>query len=231
MKLLLVPALLLFAGPASAQDLEAMAKWTSYTVVHYKVVGEFSGETVLLKGSGQRVPTMILAQVTDRIEIEFDWDQQEFNLVGKPVIRNFPTKVGSTIFPQLAPQLNSKTCPALKLNGPLEIMTGVALKADEAMRMSGVVTLEYRRDQPGGSYPAFGDTDTCGEIWESSQPVPETSPMSLMAIPGMYLVMPIPDGQGGMKISADKKSLIVPPGAKGSSTYGWTWTYTPTGVK
>jgi hypothetical protein len=229
-KLLLVPVLMLFARPAAAQDVEAMAKWTAYQIVHYKIVGEFSGETILMKGSGQKVPTTIQAQVTDRIEIEFDWDQQEFNIVGKPVIRNFPTKVGSIIFPQLGANLSSKNCPALKLNGALEFLTGMTLRTDDATRMSGIVTLELRRDQPGGSYPAFGDTDTCGEIWETSKAVSETSTLSLMAVPGMYLVMPIPANQG-MKISADKKSIILTADRPGASGYGWTWTVTPTGVK
>ena len=231
-KLLLVSALAALASPAPAQDMEAMAKWTSYTIVHYKAVGEFSGEVTLLTGSGKRVPTEIKAQASDRIEVEFDWNQQEFNLVGKPVIRNFPTKLGSVVFPGLPPALSAKTCPAPKTDSALELVTGLSLKADEGMRMSGFVNLEVRRDQPAGSYPAFGNTDTCGEIWETSKAVSETSSTLLMAVPGMYLVMPaMPDAQGGMKISADRKSIVVPPGKDGASNYGWTWTYTPTGVK
>ena len=31
-----------------AQDVDAMAKWTAATVIHYSVVGEFSGETRIM---------------------------------------------------------------------------------------------------------------------------------------------------------------------------------------
>jgi hypothetical protein len=226
---LLVSALAAFGNSATPQDIEAMAKWTSYQIVHYKVVGEFSGEATVLTGSGRTAITAMRANLTDRIEVEFDWDQQEFTLVGKPVIRNFPTKLGSFVSPLLGPNLNAKACPAPKMAGAPELVTGLSVKNDEALRMSGYVTLEVRRELPGGSYPSFGDTDTCGEVWETSKPVNETTAMTLMAVPGMYLAMPTADG--GMKISADKTSIIMPPGNKGASNYGWTWTYTPTGVK
>ena len=42
----------LAASSAAAQDMDAMAKWTAYTVVHYKVVGEHSGTAPLLKSGG-----------------------------------------------------------------------------------------------------------------------------------------------------------------------------------
>jgi hypothetical protein len=71
-----------FASPASGQDVDAMARWTAATVIRYRVVGEYSGAQ-----NG-------LAEVTDRLEFDFDWDQTEMKIVGKPVIRNFPTKVG-----------------------------------------------------------------------------------------------------------------------------------------
>lgn len=44
----------------------------------------------LLTGSGRFHPKELGIEVTDRIEVEFDWDQH-FNLFGKPVIWNFPT--------------------------------------------------------------------------------------------------------------------------------------------
>jgi hypothetical protein len=243
--LLCVPALLmLFAVPASAQDVEAMAKWTSYQIVHYKIVGEFAGDTVLMKGSGKTALDAVMARVTDRFEVEFDWDQLEFKLVGTPVIRNFPTKIVSINLVFESIHINKQyrsVCPEPKPASALELLTGVSLKADDGMRMSGFVTLEARRDQPGGTYAsvfpasdnkAYEKASTCGEFWETAKAVSETNPVLLHAVPGMMLVMPLPaSGQAGMQISADKKSFIVPPGAKGASTYGWTYTITPTGVK
>lgn len=237
---------MLLARPASAQDIEAMAKWTAYQIVHYKMVGEFSGGTILMKGSGKTSHDTVTAKVTDRIEIEFDWDQQDFNIVGKPVIRNFPSKVVSIVLSfdlnDGSGRITKYTCPEPKPSGALEFATGLSLKTDDATRMSGFVGLEVRRDQPGGSFASFFPPEdkranverpvNCGEFWETAKPVSETSTMGLMAVPGMYLAMPLPPNQGGMKISADKKSIIIPPPDKpGATGYGWTWTITPTGVK
>jgi len=239
-KLLAFGVLMLLARPAAAQDIEAMARWTSYQIVHYKVVGEFSGETVLLNGAGKSLPAAVSAKVTDRIEIEFDWDQQDFNLVGKPVIRNFPTKVVSVnLNAEIGDgtgRTNRYTCPEPKLAGAMEFVTGLSLKTDDTIRMSGGINLQVRRDHPGGSFAAFPtDRQTsitkCGEYWETAKPASETSTIDLIAVPGMYLVMPIPPGQGGMKISPDKKSIILIEDKPGASGYGWTWTVTPTGVK
>ena len=243
---LVLVGLMLFARPAFAQDVEAMAKWTGYQIVHYKIVGEYAGETIVMKGTGGSILSSLTARVTDRIEIEFDWDQQEFNVVGKPVIRNFPTKVVSynlDFVSNDAGKVYKSRCPEPKPSGPFELVTGLAVKADEGMRMSGVVNLEVRRDQPGGSYASFfpasdkraNATDylgKCGEFTETAKPLSETSTMMLHAVPGMYLVMPPPaTGEAGMKLSSDKKSIILPPGKTGSSNEGWTWTVTPTGVK
>jgi hypothetical protein len=236
-KLLLALVFVLLARPALAQDMEAMARWTSYQIVHYKIVGEFSGETILIRGSDSSGFNMVTARVTDRFEVEFDWDQQEFNIVGKPVIRNFPTKIVSIdldIESHDAGKVFHFKCPEPKLSGALEQLTGLALKADEGMRMSGFVTLEARRDQPGGSFASFSDDPRkppqCGDVWKTAKAVSETTPMTLTAVPGMFLAMPIPDDKG-MKITADKKSIVIPPGVKDSANYGWTYTITPTPVK
>ena len=58
-----------------------MAKCTGYTIIHYKVVGVFSGQTPVLVAK----PLESQALVTDRVEFEVDWNQQEFKLVGTPL--------------------------------------------------------------------------------------------------------------------------------------------------
>ena len=45
-------AALAVAAPVAAQDVDAMAKWTAYTVVRYKVVGEYSGLAPVLIAKG-----------------------------------------------------------------------------------------------------------------------------------------------------------------------------------
>ena len=217
-KLLLIPLCVLGVRTAFAQDIDAMARWTAYQIVHYKVVGEFSGEVLVLTGAKGFKAT---ANATDRIEVEFDWNQQEFNLVGKPVIRNFPTKLGALIPPT--------KCGPPTVSGTFEFVTGTELTAPEAMRMSGALLINVRRDLPAGIIPHQDDYEKCSGA-DAAAAKTETTTLGVMAIPGMYLVMPTAGAQG-MTISADKKSIISAPGKKGASNYGWTWTYTPTPVK
>ena len=193
--------------PVAAQDVDAMAKWTAYTVVHYKVVGEYSGQAPILvaKSLNRQV------QVTDRVEFELDWNQQEFKLVGTPVIRNSPSKLGA-----IAPVPN---CPPPRVEGPFELMTLQAIKADGPMSMSGVVTLEAKRDQPAGAIPTMNERG-CQE-WIAVKAKSEADLINFQLPPAMSLAMP---GGAPYTLSPDGKSLIV-------KTDGWVWTCTPTGVK
>jgi hypothetical protein len=203
-------AIALSAPQALAQDVKAMAKWTSLTIVRYRAVGEFSGTTpVLVSANGGLVRS---APVTDRIELEFDWNQQEMRLVGKPVIRNFPTKMGAVI--------PVTGCPAARVEGTVELATALALN-DGPMHASGFIELTIRRDQPGGSIPwVLEEGHACGSVWESAAAKSETSP-DVFSVPlAMMLAMP-----GTTPTTPDGKSFVV------KRPDGWTYTYTPTPVK
>ena len=76
----------------AAQDADAMARWTGYEVVHYRVVGQYSGVTRILLG---RQGLYRAAPVQDRVVIDFDWNQQEMKVVSTPAIQNFPSTVGA----------------------------------------------------------------------------------------------------------------------------------------
>jgi hypothetical protein len=193
--------------PVAAQDIDAMAKWTAYTVVHYKVVGEHSGQVPVLAAQGLSRQ----AQVTDRVEFELDWNQQEFKLVGTPRIRNFPSQVGA-----IAPVPN---CPPPRVEGAFELMTLRALKADGPMSMSGVVTLDTTRNHPAGAYALMNEYGC--EAWTAVEAKSEAVPVDFQLPPAMSLAMP---GGAPYALSADGKSLIF----KGD---GWVWTSTPTGGK
>jgi hypothetical protein len=209
-RLLLIPVFVMFAQPAFAQDVDAMAKWTALTVVHYRVVGEFTGPADILS-LVPKFPVSISAAVTDRVDIEFDWNQQEMKLVGKPVIRNSPSKTGA-----IAPR---QGCPATKVDGAFEFATVLTLK-----EAPGGLALEIRRDHAGGAVPLPGaesGSALCGHGWDQIAPKATTHTEGLVVPPAMALAVP-----GVFPISTDKKSLIVRP--KGP---GWTWTYTPTAGK
>jgi hypothetical protein len=217
-KFLLFLVCLIAVRTVVAQDIDAMAKWTAYQIVHYKVVGEFSGEVLVFKGAKG---FSARAAASDRIEVEFDWNQQEFNLVGKPVIRNFPTKLGALIPPT--------KCGPPTVKGTFEHVTGLELTAPEALRMSGALVINVRRDLPGGAIPHQDEDEKCSAV-DVAAATSETATLGIMAIPGMFLAMPAAATKE-MSVTPDKKSIVSAPGQKGASNYGWTWTYTPTGVK
>ena len=207
----LLGVLVLSAGltnaPVAAQNVDAMAKWTAYTVVHYKVVGEFSGLTPVLVGKGLNRQ----AKVTDRVEFELDWNQQEMKLVGTPVVRNSPSTLGA-----FAP---AGDCPAPRVDGAFELLTLLAVKGDGPMAMSGTLTLETKKDSPAGALPTMNEYG-CKE-WQPVAAKSEAVPMNFTLPPSMSMAMP---GGAPYALTPDGKSLIVKAGS-------WTWTCTLTGVK
>lgn len=204
------------ARPVWAQDTEAMLKWTQTRVVHYRAVGEFSGSVRILPRSD--------AAVTDRVEIEFDWNQEENKLVGQPAIKNLPTKV-SAITPMAG-------CPAAKINGAFEFITILSLKdqPDETVRMSAAgLVMESRRDYPAAEVPLLPSSAaaSCGSAWEKLAAKSVTSSEVLTVPLAMLLAM---GKMGGDNITPDGKSFVNRFDA-GNINAGWTWTYTPTPVK
>ena len=154
-RLLLALMIVGCARPVWAQDTDAMLKWTETKVVHYRAVGEFSGTINILVRAE--------AAVTDRVEIEFDWNQEENRLVGEPAIKNFPSKTGA-IVPMLG-------CPAPKVNGAFEFTTILSLKnqPDETVRMAAAgLIMESRRDYPASEVPLLPNSAaaSCGSTWE-----------------------------------------------------------------
>jgi hypothetical protein len=96
---------------AFAQDIDAMTKWTAATVIHYSVVGEFSGETWIMSFE-RTFPVSDSAQVTDRVEVEFativEWKELPYPMAGIGLVirRDYP---GGAI-PHPPPETGSKPC-------------------------------------------------------------------------------------------------------------------------
>ena len=212
-------AILVPASRASAQDYDAMAKWTEAKVIHYRVVGEFSGPVGTFLG-GHNLAT----PVTDRVEIEFDWNQEEHKLVGTPVIRNFPSKAGP-----LVPALE---CPASKVSGTFEFTTILSLKdqPDETTRIvsSGLV-MESRRDYPAGEGPELpkSASASCGATW-AKVAAKSVVTSEVLSVPAALMVAM--GKMGGANVTPDGKSW-VDKFAPGTANAGWTWTFTPSIVK
>jgi hypothetical protein len=201
---------------AAAQDVDAMARWTGYEVVHYHVVGQYSGVTRILLG---RQGLYRAASVQDRVEIDFDWNQQEMTVVARPAIRNFPTTVG--------PLLPVQGCPAARVDGTYEMATVTAVTD-----MGGtMLTVTSTRSYPAGSIPLPGDIDPCGTTWDPVATSTVSAENMLQVLPAMMLAMP---GAGAYAVTPDGKSLYVKGGDTGLNATGlndWNWTFTPTPVR
>ena len=220
-RLTLALLLTLAARPAFAQtveDIEALSKWMEFEIVHYKLVGEFSGATMILGSTNQYVQASVMGEVTDRIEIEFDWNQKTYALVGTPVIRNAATKL-------IRPEMTTiPGCPgSTKVDVVLEYLTGASVKADPAAAVMGYLVLEGKRGQGTGSFPVKTDGG-CGVV--DGKTPSESVQLHIQAVSPTLLFFP----STNTRPSADKKSVIVTGGSAGWQS-GWTWTITPTAVK
>lgn len=196
---------------SAAQNIDVMAKWTAATVVNYKVSAEFSGEAVLFTAEGLPGRGM----VTDRFEVEFDWNQSEFAMIGTPIIKNFPSKLGSV--------LKNGTCTTT-VSGAFEHATIVELRNDPALGMSNAVHAEVQRDLPAGTVAGANEVGPCAAIRQATA----QSVRHRIAVPapnGMMLAMP--SGQAGYQHNG--KAFIIK--ATSSDEKGWTYTVTPTIVK
>ena len=82
---LIAPALV---PQAAAQGADAIARWTAAKVVHYHMVGVYDGPAVIAynEPAGQ-------ATVTDRVEIDLDWDVKASAIIGEPKIVNAASEV------------------------------------------------------------------------------------------------------------------------------------------
>jgi hypothetical protein len=202
------------AEAQTIEDIEAMSKWMEVEVVHYKIVGDFAGPMLLLGFSNEYFTGSVTADVTDRIEIEFDWNQKTHTLVGAPIIRNAPTrivKVGAT---------NTEGCPGSpKVDVGPEYVTVTSLKPSAAAAVLGYFVLEGRRQSGAGSFPTKNDSG-CGSV--NARPASEATTLEVqLAITPTLLYLP---PSRDTRATADKKSIVtVLPGAQ-----GWTWTITPT---
>jgi hypothetical protein len=196
------------AFPAAAQDVELMARWTAIPVVRYAVVGQFNGQPEVIRGA-QGFNRQ--GQVTDRVEITFDWNQNESALVGAATFKNFPSSVSL---------IEGSGCPPTRVNGAYEHLEIVSVA-----QLSSVLQMAATRSFPAGSVPYAGEA-TCGAGWDDAAARSEAVEMMLIVPPTVYFGMPSAALGTGTSISKDGKSIVLVDEAS-----GWTWTYTPTAVK
>jgi len=193
---------LLLASPlASAQapqmDMDAMMKWGAADLVRYHIVGVYQGKPAISSdGAG-------LAEVSDRVVIDFTWKLSEMKLVGQPTFQNTKSTVTN-------PSDREPKCLAPVLKGEYEHYDLLGIKEG----LSGMLEFQVR-----ASYPVVEVAQFCTASRKSVPAKTETQAEQFVVISPVSFGMPLPDSDN-LRISKDKKSLI-------SKKDGWTWTYTP----
>lgn len=201
---------------AQAVDMAAMARWSAVTVVHYVMTGEFRGEAVVM-----RSPRGVEAkgQVTDRVQLTFDWNQHEMALVGPVAVENFPATVS---FPARMGE-----CPAPRVTQPYD---GWDIGTVTTVAGGGALTLSGKRTYAAGAFPRArpnvpANQEVCGDVWEPQAATSEAMQMIVGVAPPLWYAMPTAGG-AFVSVTKDGKSIVVYDNAT-----KWTWTYTATPVR
>ena len=185
-------------------DMDVLTKWSAFTVVRYVVVGEFSGVPAA-GGVGA-------ASATDHVELTFDWNQNETALVGSPTFKNFP---GTAV-----PPGPGGPCPMIRVRftSTYDYFTLTSVSP-----VSNTLQLNGTRSYPAAVVPEEVGRE-CKEatVPAKTQEVTITLPVQTTVVFGMPAAL----GEG-MSISKDGKSIVV----VDKENPGWTWTYTPTGLR
>jgi hypothetical protein len=186
------------AAHGQQMDMEAMMKWGAADVVRYHVVGVYQ-DTSIVSGEGGAV-----ADVTDRVVLDFTWKLSEMKLVGKPAFQNFKTTVAK-------PRDRDGKCSPPVLKGEYEHYDVLSIKDG----LSGTLEIQVRTSYPVVDIPQF--------CTGKPKAVPAKDIVELeqfVVVSPVAFGMPLPDSDD-LRISQDKKSLIA-------RKNGWTWTLTPT---
>jgi len=203
MKHLIPVCLLVAALPAQSQqmDMDAMMKWGAADNVRYHVVGVYQGKPhIASDGSG-------LADVSDRVVIDFSWKLSEMKLVGQPSFQNTKTTVTN-------PKDREPSCLPPVLKGEYEHFEVMSIKEG----LGGTLALQVET-----RYPVVEVAQSCTASRKSVPAKTKARAEDFVVVSPVSFAMPLPDSDD-LRISPDKKSLVV-------KKAGWTWTYTPSIAK
>jgi hypothetical protein len=185
---------------ALQDDVPAITKWAAATVVHYHMVGVYDGPAVIAhrEPAGQ-------ATVTDRVEIDLDWDLKARAVVGEPKIVNAASEVREL-------RNTHASCPAPTPNGPYDHLTLASVTAS-----AGTLELKGTR-----SYPSVAVVAGCQGVQEPrTVRAWEQEIVERMVVPSPLMLAAPAGSDKNLTVSADRTSFTIRSGA-------WTWTYTPT---
>jgi len=193
----------LAVNPAAGQSADAIARWTTATVVHYHMVGAYQGPAVI----AYREPAGS-ANVTDRVEIDLDWDLKAKAIVGEPKIVNAAAEVRDL-------RNTHPSCPAPTPNGPYDhIDVKTVTATGGALELKGI-----------RSFPSVRVVAGCQGVQEPRTIRPwEQEVVERMVVPSPLMLAAPPRSDPNLTVSEDKASFTIKSGP-------WTWTYTPTLVR
>lgn len=189
------------SGPATTAEIMDLM---DSRVIHWAVVGDYAGEDVILN-----VSTSAYAQVTDHVEISFDYTSEgNGGLTGTPIVKNFPGTMGAL-------RNGTDGCRTPTASGLYDHSTIEVLEDGYGGQLNMVV----RTDFPAGQVAVFC---TGGDAFS---PARSSTTETDFIVPSVAMLMMGDQLTGDdLRVSPDKRSFIV-------KRYGWTYTYTPTKVR
>ena len=187
------------AGAASAQQMnqQEMMKWAGAKLIHYHVVGEYHDTTSIGDTNYSGV-----ADVADRVVLDFDWSLSKGELASPVKIENTPSTLSNL-------RNHEPTCAKPTLDGTYE---RYELKSAENY-MAGMIMLHAETHVPAIDVPQF----CTGKPKRVPEHVDETDTQFAVPSPVLLAI-----GASGV-VSEDHKSLI-------HKELGWTWAFTPSVV-
>lgn len=174
-------------------------------VIHWSVVGDYSGEDLILN-----VSTNGYAPVTDHVKIGFNYTLEgNGGLVGTPTVTDSDTQMGAL-------RNGAEGCRPPTVLGHYEHST-IERIVDG---LGGQLAMTVRTDFPAGTVPLV-----CRGSGDQPSPVRSSTTQVDFIVPGIALLtMGDQLPAGDVAVSPDKRSLIV-------RRHGWTYVYTPTAVR
>ena len=188
------------AQQAASENAGEIARWTAAKVVHYHMVGVYDGPAVIAyrEPAGQ-------ATVTDRVEIDLDWDLKANAIVGEPTIVNAASEVREL---RNTHALVSAADPERAVRSP---------DGEDAHDQRRRARAEGHR-----SFPSIRVVSGCQGVQEPRTIRPwEQDVVERMVVPSPLMLAAPAHSVPNLTVSADKASFTITGGA-------WTWTYTPT---
>jgi len=185
-------------------DMAVMQKWSRAKVIRFQVEGVHKARTGVVFGD-----YVGKADVTDRMTVEYGFDNKKGKIVGEPKIADFPS--GATNI-----KADGTNCPPPQLKGAYEhfkmvkfAVSGTQLQITGNRIFPAASVSQYpascaMKAVPGGTVEKF---------------------LFVAIMDARLLGMPMPAGNKNQGWAADRKSFTL------AGAENWSWTYRPTVVE